>query len=133
MKWGFKSRGPDEPKTLVPAISKVFAPLATGGMWWRINEAESASCVEAACGSQPLGSITKELQGKRHDMPGTVKSQSIFASIFAAQQPAAVLLLLDLLDQAGGVVASDEGEVFVGGDVLQERQELSRVGEAVAF
>jgi hypothetical protein len=35
---------------------------------------------------------------------------------------------LDLLDQARGVVAGDEREVLVAGDVFQERQQLAWIG-----
>jgi hypothetical protein len=42
-------------------------------------------------------------------------------------------LLLNFFDQPQGVVASDEGDVFVGAEIVQEFEQLTRIGERVAL
>jgi hypothetical protein len=44
-----------------------------------------------------------------------------------------VALLLNLLDQSQGVVACDEGDVLVGAEIVQEFEQLTRIGERVAL
>ena len=41
-------------------------------------------------------------------------------------------LLLNLLDQPQGVVAGDEGDVFVSAEFLQKLEQLTRIGERLA-
>ena len=42
-------------------------------------------------------------------------------------------LFLNLLDQPQGVVAGDEGDVFVGAEILQEFEQLTWIGERIAL